>query len=104
MIKRKGVCDVCETEFELSEGSFAIKIVKDSDDCSPKRWTITLLSLVNDTPGEGFSHVCGETCLFRAIEQTIEKKTGECRFKIIGYDGTDDSAIQVVDLKDKIPK
>jgi len=104
MIKRKGVCDVCETEFELSEGSFAIKITKDNDDRSSKKWTITLLSLVNDAPETGFSHVCGETCLFRAIEQAIEKKTGECRFKIIGYDGTDDSAIQVVDLKDKIPK
>ncbi|MCK9228226.1 MAG: hypothetical protein PHT96_12735 [Syntrophorhabdaceae bacterium] len=104
MIKRKGVCDVCSTEFELSDGSFAIRIVKDNDDRSSRKWTITLLSLVNDTPAEGFSHVCGETCLFRAIERAIEKRTEECRFRIIGYDGTDDSAIEVVDLKDKRPK
>ena len=104
MIKRKGVCDVCSTEFELSDGSFAIRIVKDNDEHSPKKWTITLLSLVDDAPGEGFSHVCGETCLFRVIEQTIEKKTEECRFRVIGYNGTDDSNIQVIDLKEKIPK
>ena len=103
MIKRKGVCDVCETEFELSDGSFAIKIMEDKDDRCSKKWTITLLSLVNDTPDEGFSHVCGESCLFRAIEQAIEKTTKECRFRVIGYDGTDDSAAQVLDLKDKRP-
>ena len=102
MIKRKGVCDVCDTEFELGNGSFAIKIMKDNDDRSSKKWTITLLSLADNTPGEGFSHVCGETCLFRAIEQAIEKRTEERRFKVIGDDGTD--ATQVLDLNDKRPK
>jgi hypothetical protein len=104
MIKRKGVCDVCETEFELSDGSFAIKIIEDNDDRSSKKWTITLLNLVGNIPEEGFSHVCGETCLFRAIEQAIEKRTKEPTFKIIGYDSTDDNATQVLDLKDKRPK
>ena len=104
MIKSKGVCDVCETEFELSEGSFAIKIVKDKDERSSKKWAITLLSLDNNIPEEGFSHVCGEACLFRAIEQVIERKTGECKFKIVGYDGADDSTAHVIDLKDKTVK
>jgi len=104
MIKRKGVCDVCTREFELDEGSFAIGIAEDIVDRHVRKWTVTILSSVQEAPGEGFSHVCGESCLFRAMEQAIEKTTKECRFKVIGYDGTDDSAAQVLDLKDKRPK
>ena len=29
MIKRKGICDVCATEFELDEGTFGIRIMED---------------------------------------------------------------------------
>jgi hypothetical protein len=103
MIKHKGVCDVCTTEFELSEGSFAIKILEDVVDCSHKKWTITVLNLVDDTPppDEGFSHVCGITCLYEALTEVIDKKTEDCKFRIIGYDGTDDSKAQVLDLTDK---
>lgn len=49
-------------------------------------------------------HVCGETCLFRAIGQAIEKTTKECRLSIIGHDSKDDSDAQVLDLRDKRPK
>lgn len=101
MIKRKGVCDVCTTEFELDDGSFAIKITEDDVDPSSKKWTITILSCVDHIPSEGFSHVCGLTCLYQAIDKAIDKKTEECRFKIIGYNGTDDRTTQVVDLTDK---
>ncbi|OPY85873.1 MAG: hypothetical protein A4E65_00042 [Syntrophorhabdus sp. PtaU1.Bin153] len=104
MIKSKGVCDVCGGEFELDEGRFAIKIVEDKPDGSSKQWTITIASCVNNTRDESFSHVCGLTCLFQAIEKAIEKKTGACRFKVIGYKGTDDSTAQVIDLADKTVK
>lgn len=104
MIKHKGVCDVCTEEFELSEGTFAMRIVEDNMDHSGKRWTVTVLECLDDTPEGHFFHVCGMTCLYEAITAVIEKQTEECRFRIRGYQGADDSNIQVVDLIDKWAK
>jgi hypothetical protein len=101
MIKFKGVCDVCAAEFELSEGTFAIRIVEDNLDHPRKKWTITVQDCVNDTPDEEFFHVCGITCLYEAITEVIEKKTEECKFRVIRYDGRDDTKAQVLDLTDK---
>jgi hypothetical protein len=53
---------------------------------------------------EGFSHVCGMTCLYEAISGVIEKKTKESDLRIVGYDGTDDSNVRVLDLTDKTVK
>jgi hypothetical protein len=101
MIKRKGVCDVCTTEFELDEGSFGIRITEDNLGPSSKKWTITVMSCADGCLDEGFSHVCGLTCLYEAISEVIDKKTKESDFRIIGYDGGDDSKAQVLDLRDK---
>lgn len=100
MIKRKGVCDVCSAEFELSEGSFAIRIVEDNLDRSRKKWTITVLD-IDDTLQDGFFHVCGVTCLYEAITAVIDRRKEECKFRIRGYDHPDDSKGQVLDLSDK---
>jgi hypothetical protein len=59
MIKRKGVCDVCNTEFELDEGSFGIRIMDDHLGPSSKKWTITVSNCVDGCLEEGFSQVCG---------------------------------------------
>jgi hypothetical protein len=48
--------------------------------------------------------VCGITCLYEAISEVIEKKTKEADLRIVGYDGADDSKIQVLDLRDKKTK
>ncbi len=101
MIKRKGVCDVCGVEFELSEGSFDVRIVEDNLAQSRKKWTITVLDCADDAPEDGFFQVCGITCLYEAMTEVVEKKTEGCRFRIIGYDGEDDSKAQVLDLNDK---
>ncbi len=101
MIKRKGVCDVCKTEFELDKGSFGITIKEDDIGPSSKKWTITVLSCVDGCLDAGFSHVCGMTCLYKAISEVIDKKTKEPHFRVIGYDGLDDSNISVIDLTDK---
>lgn len=101
MIKRKGVCDVCTAEFELSEGSFAMRIVQDNLNHSHKKWTITVLDCVSDTPDEDFFHVCGITCLYEAITEVIDRKTEKCKFRTMGYDRKDDSKAQVLDLTDK---
>jgi hypothetical protein len=53
------------------------------------------------TRKEGFSHVCGMTCLYQAMCEVIEKKTKESDFRITGYHGADDSNIQVLDLRVK---
>ena len=90
MIKRKGVCDFCEREFELNEGSFAIRIFEDGPDHSSRKWTVTILSCVKDVPEEGFSHVCGKACLYRAIDEFIGKKAEERRLRVI-VDNTDES-------------
>ncbi len=104
MIKRKGVCDVCTTEFELDEGSFGIKIIEDNGGPSSKRWTITVMSCADGCIDEGFSHVCGMACLYEALSEVIEKKTEEPDLAIVGYDGADDSKARVVDLRDKKTK
>ncbi len=104
MIKRKGVCDVCNTEFELDEGSFGIKIMEDHLGPSSKKWTITVSNCVDGCLEEGFSQVCGMTCLYKAISEVVEKKTKEADLRIVGYDGVDDSKIQVLDLRDKKTK
>jgi hypothetical protein len=101
MIKRKGVCDVCGTEFELEYGSFGIRIMEDNLGPSSKKWTITISNCVDGCLDEGFSHVCGMACLYKAISEVIDKKTKEPDFKIIGYAGVDDSNTQVLDLRDK---
>jgi hypothetical protein len=101
MIKRKGVCDVCSTEFELDKGSFGIRIVEDDFGPSAKKWTITVLSCADGCIDEGFSHLCGMTCLYQAISEAIDKRTKEPHFRIVGYDGVDDSNIQLIDLTDK---
>jgi hypothetical protein len=49
-------------------------------------------------------HVCGITCLYETISEVIEKKTKEADLRIVGYDGVDDSKIQVLDLRDKKTK
>ena len=101
MIKRKGVCDVCTEEFELSEGTFAMRIVEDNLDHSHKKWTIMVLDYGDDASEDGFFHVCGMTCLYEAITTVIEKQTEECRFRIRGYHGADDNKTQVLDLANK---
>jgi hypothetical protein len=101
MIKRKGVCDICNTEFELDEGTFATRIAKDS----ARKWTITVSSCGADgCIEEGSSHVCGMACLYEAISEVIDKKTRELDFKIVGYNGSDDSTALVLDLRDKKTK
>jgi hypothetical protein len=104
VIKRKGVCDVCTTEFELDQGSFGIKILEDNLDPRSKKWTITVSSCADGCLDEGVSHVCGMTCLYEAISEVIEKKTKESDFRIIGYDGVDDSNARVLDLTDRKAK
>ena len=104
MIKLKGVCDVCGTEFELDKGSFGIRITEDVPGPSSKKWMITVLSCVDGCPDEGYSHVCGMACLYHAISEVVEKKTKEPHFRIIGYDGVDDSNTRVIDLTDKKTK
>jgi hypothetical protein len=101
MIKRKGICDVCATEFELDEGTFGIRIMEDDVGPSSKKWIITVLSCADGCLDEGFSHLCGMTCLYEAISEVIEKKTKEPHFRITGYDGLDDSNTRVIDLTDK---
>jgi len=101
MIKRKGVCDVCSTEFELDEGSFGIKIMEDHLGPSSKKWTITVSNCVDGCFEEDFSQVCGMTCLYKAISEVVGKKTKESDLRIVGYDGVDDSSAQVLDLRDK---
>ena len=103
MIKRKGVCDVCGTEFELDEGSFGIKIAEDNLGAA-KKWTITVSSCADGCLDEGFSQVCGLTCLYEAIGEVVENKTKESHIKIVGYDGADDSSARVLDLRDKKTK
>ncbi|MGD9579585.1 MAG: hypothetical protein AB7Y74_15210 [Syntrophorhabdus sp.] len=90
MIKRKGVCDICAKEFELNEGSFAIRIIEDKLDRYSKKWMVTIVGCVKDAPDEGFSHVCGKTCLYRALDKVMGKKTEENRLSVI-VDNTDDS-------------
>lgn len=104
MIKRKGVCDVCNTEFELDEGSFGIKIVEDRLGPSHRKWTITVSSCADGCLEEGFSHVCGMACLYEAISEVVDKKSKEADFEIVGYDGADDRGARVVDLRDKKTK
>ncbi len=104
MIKRKGVCDVCKTEFELDKGSFGITIRKDTSGPSSKRWTINVMTCADGCLDEGFSHVCGLTCLYEAISGVIENKSENPDFRIVGYHGLDDSNIRVIDLKDKKTK
>ena len=104
MIKRKGVCDVCNTEFELDEGSFGIRIMEDHLGPSSKKWTITVSNCVDGCLEEGFSQVCGMTCLYKAVSEVVEKKTKESDLRIVGYDGADDSKIQVLDIRDKKTK
>ena len=101
MIKRKGVCDVCTTEFELDEGSFGMRITEGNLGPSSRKWTITISSCVDGCLDEGFSHVCGMACLYQAISEVIDKKTKESDFRVIGYDGANDSDTRVVDLRDK---
>lgn len=93
MIKRKGVCDVCTREFELDEGSFALRISEEIADRHGVKWTATIFNSVQDPPGEGFSHACGKACLYRAMDQFFAKRMGQCTFKVI-IDNTDDSTIK----------
>ena len=104
MIKRKGVCDVCKTEFELDKGSFGITIKEDTLGPSANKWAITVMSCVDGCLDEGFSHVCGMACLYRAIREAIDKDTKEPDLRITDYDDLDDSNIRVLDLKDKKTK
>ncbi len=92
MIKRKGVCDVCTREFELNEGSFAVRITKEITDRHGIKWTATILNSIEDVPEDGFSHVCGKACLYRAMDEFFAKKTEHSRFKVI-IDNTDDRAM-----------
>ncbi|OPY80635.1 MAG: hypothetical protein A4E65_01408 [Syntrophorhabdus sp. PtaU1.Bin153] len=94
MIKHKGVCDICTKEFELSDGSFAIRIAEDSLDRHSRKWTITVLSCIQDAPDDGFSHVCGKACLYRAMDEFIGKKAEECRFRVIVDNSTDECPIK----------
>jgi hypothetical protein len=101
MIKQKGVCDVCGREFELDEGSFGITISEEDRGASGGRWTITFASCAHGCLNEGFSHVCGMACLYEAISGAVDKKHGEPDFKVIGYDGADDTDTRVLDIKDR---
>jgi hypothetical protein len=101
MIKQKGVCDVCGREFELDEGSFGIAIAEDEFAPSSKRWTITVASCAGGCLHEGLFHVCGMACLYEAISSAVDKKAKESDFRIVGYDGTDESNTRVLDLRDK---
>ena len=99
MIKRKGICDICTTQFELDEGSFAVRIMEEELDCSHKKWTIEVSSCTEDTPSKGFSHVCGMTCLWETITKAIGKTKEECKSELIGH-YIDDSNVRVLDLTD----
>jgi hypothetical protein len=101
MIKRKGICDVCTREFELEEGSFGTRITEGNLGPSSRKWEITVVSCVDGCIDEGFLHVCGMACLYQAISEVVDKKTKEADLRIVGYDGVDDSRIQVLDLRDK---
>ncbi len=90
MIKRKGICDICDKEFELSDGSFAIRVVEDSLDRHSKKWVVTILSCIQDAPDDGFSHVCGRACLCRALDEFIGRRTEECRFRVIVDNSNDE--------------
>ena len=68
------------------------------------KWTITVTSCGDGCLDEGFSHICGMACLYEAISETVEKKTQESDFKVVGYDGIDDSNARVLDLRDKKKK
>jgi len=104
MIKQKGICDVCHTEFELEERSFGFRIVEENPGSPYKKWTITVTSCVDGCLAEGLSHACGLACLYRAISENVDRKAEDPDFKIVGYEGTDDSTTRVVDLRDKRPK
>ncbi|NLW34544.1 hypothetical protein [Syntrophorhabdus aromaticivorans] len=93
MIKRKGVCDICTKEFELNDGSFAIRIIEDNLNRHSKKWTVTVLSCIEDASDDGFSHVCGKACLYRAMDEFIGRRTEECRFRVIVDNSTDERAI-----------
>jgi hypothetical protein len=54
MVKRKGVCAVCGVEFELSTGSFDLRIVEDDLDGLRKKWTITVQDCADEAPEDGF--------------------------------------------------
>jgi len=92
MIKRKGVCDVCTKEFELNDGSFAIRMVEEEYDRYRRKWTVTVLSCIQDAPEEGFSHVCGKTCLYRAMDQLL-CKGAECRVRVVVDNSADEGTV-----------
>lgn len=104
MIKSKGVCDVCHTEFDLEERTFGFKITEDSPGSPFKKWTVTISSCVDGCLEEGLSHACGLACLYRAISEVVDKKAEEADFRIIGYEGADDRSTRVVDLRDRKTK
>lgn len=104
MIKRKGVCDVCAEEFELSEGTFAMRIIEDDIDHSRKKWTITVLDCIDDCSEQGFFQVCGITCLYEAIADVVDRRKEESKFRTIGHEAPNDSTVQILDLTDKRAK
>jgi len=68
---------------------------------SSKKWTITISNCVDGCLEEGFSHVCGMACLYKAISEAVDKKTKESDLRITGYDDVDDSNTRVLDLRGK---
>lgn len=61
-LKTKGVCDVCNHEFELNGGNFAVKVNAEENNH-------TSISIYHDlrTAPEDHIHCCGQSCLFRHI-------------------------------------
>lgn len=71
MIKQKGVCDVCMSEFELNGGTFGVKVIKSEEGTIP-RTVIEIFHNAHEAP-EGYQHICGKACLYRLVDTFIDK-------------------------------
>lgn len=74
MIKQKGVCDSCGKEYEFVS-SFAIRIVGDE---IRGQLNYIKVSHVADVIklDDNYRHVCGKACLYRMIDEFIDKNGG----------------------------
>lgn len=70
MIKQKGVCDVCTGEFELNGGTFGVKVTQGGEDV--QRTTVFIVHGAAKSP-EGYNHVCGKACLYRMLDEHLDK-------------------------------
>lgn len=68
MIKSKGVCDICQKEFEIGNGCFAVQFNHDKGVLEMKIWTDLLTSPREDW----IVDICGKECLYRHLERCFE--------------------------------